>query len=229
MCFEWGMKHINTSQYYPCPILDERVNKNVKVALSIFHSEDQKNWDQYISELSLSFNLFTIDYSIGTTNKWFCSEKSARSPREYILVYGPARPLRCVGSSSAVGVSELMWSVTLETGGLLTADHPAWLMGRLGMNSGCVGDVPHKRLRYGTFWGEGCSRLSRSNTLEQRVRMVQWAARKWRVNQLLRASWRILRRRFFDAGSGVRGPGSGVRGGLFHASGLVRPRVKLQT
>ncbi|KAJ8885492.1 hypothetical protein PR048_011690 [Dryococelus australis] len=56
ICFEWEMKHINTCPYYPFPNLVDRVNKNVKVALSIFHNHGHHCCDQNIWELSLVFN-----------------------------------------------------------------------------------------------------------------------------------------------------------------------------
>ncbi|KAJ8894240.1 hypothetical protein PR048_006852 [Dryococelus australis] len=56
MCFELGVKHVNMSPYYPCPNLVEWVNKNIKVALRIFHNSEQHGWNLNISELSLAFN-----------------------------------------------------------------------------------------------------------------------------------------------------------------------------
>ncbi|KAJ8871626.1 hypothetical protein PR048_027953 [Dryococelus australis] len=57
MCFEWGVRHVNMIPYYPSPNLVECVNKNVMLALSIFHNSDQCGWDLNISQLSLAFNL----------------------------------------------------------------------------------------------------------------------------------------------------------------------------
>ncbi|KAJ8884718.1 hypothetical protein PR048_016576 [Dryococelus australis] len=56
MCFEWGIKHITTSLYYPRPNFVERVNKNVKVALSICHNHNHPSWEENIAELYLAFN-----------------------------------------------------------------------------------------------------------------------------------------------------------------------------
>ncbi|KAJ8888810.1 hypothetical protein PR048_008302 [Dryococelus australis] len=53
---QWGIKHVNTSPYYPCPNLVERLNKNVKVALHIFHNSDQHHWDTNLPELNITFN-----------------------------------------------------------------------------------------------------------------------------------------------------------------------------
>ncbi|KAJ8878172.1 hypothetical protein PR048_022639 [Dryococelus australis] len=49
-------QHITTDPYYQFPNLVKRVNKNVKVALSIFHNHDHHSWDESISELYLAFN-----------------------------------------------------------------------------------------------------------------------------------------------------------------------------
>ncbi|KAJ8886406.1 hypothetical protein PR048_012617 [Dryococelus australis] len=56
LCFECGVKHIPMSSYYPCPNIVERVNINVKVALHIFHNNDQRGWDRNLPELCLTFN-----------------------------------------------------------------------------------------------------------------------------------------------------------------------------
>ncbi|KAJ8868595.1 hypothetical protein PR048_030133 [Dryococelus australis] len=59
MCFEWGIKHTNTSPHYPCPNIVERVKKNVKTTLRIFHSNDHCSWDINLPDLSLAFNSVT--------------------------------------------------------------------------------------------------------------------------------------------------------------------------
>jgi hypothetical protein len=56
MCLEYGIQHIQTSPYYPPPSHAERVNKNLKVALRIFHSQNQQSWDQNIHWFQLAFN-----------------------------------------------------------------------------------------------------------------------------------------------------------------------------
>jgi transposase InsO family protein len=37
LCFRWGITHITTTPYYPQASLAERVNRNLKSALKIFH------------------------------------------------------------------------------------------------------------------------------------------------------------------------------------------------
>ncbi|KAJ8878277.1 hypothetical protein PR048_018854 [Dryococelus australis] len=54
--FEWRIKRITTNPYYPCQNLVERVDKDVKVALSIFHSHVHWSWDENMAELNLTFN-----------------------------------------------------------------------------------------------------------------------------------------------------------------------------
>jgi len=41
LCFRWGITHITTTPYYPQGSLAERVNRNLKSALKIFHHESQ--------------------------------------------------------------------------------------------------------------------------------------------------------------------------------------------
>jgi hypothetical protein len=41
LCFRWGLTHITTTPYYPQASLAERVNRNLKAALKIFHHESQ--------------------------------------------------------------------------------------------------------------------------------------------------------------------------------------------
>jgi transposase InsO family protein len=44
-CFQWGIKRINTTPYYPQASLAERVMRNLKAALRIIHNQSQKMWD----------------------------------------------------------------------------------------------------------------------------------------------------------------------------------------
>jgi transposase InsO family protein len=46
LCFRWGVNHITTSPYYPQGSLAERVNRNLKSALKIFHHRSQNTWDE---------------------------------------------------------------------------------------------------------------------------------------------------------------------------------------
>jgi len=56
LCFRWGVSHITTTPYYPQGSLAERVNRNLKSALKIFHHESQNTWDEYLPWLAFAFN-----------------------------------------------------------------------------------------------------------------------------------------------------------------------------
>lgn len=56
MCLKYGIRHITTSPYYPAPSHAERANKNIKVAMRIFHSQDHTDWDKNISLFQIAFN-----------------------------------------------------------------------------------------------------------------------------------------------------------------------------
>ena len=56
LCFRWGIEHLTTSPYYPQASLAERVNRNLKAALKIFHHSSQKGWDVDLPCLSTAFN-----------------------------------------------------------------------------------------------------------------------------------------------------------------------------
>ncbi|KAJ8885664.1 hypothetical protein PR048_011862 [Dryococelus australis] len=65
------MKHVNTSPYYPCPNLVERINNNAKLALSMFHSVDQRSWDDDLPELNLALNSISHSATGFSPNKVF--------------------------------------------------------------------------------------------------------------------------------------------------------------
>jgi hypothetical protein len=56
LCFSWGCRHITTSPYYPEASQVERFNKNLKVALTIYHNAQHTHWDNYLGSLTLAFN-----------------------------------------------------------------------------------------------------------------------------------------------------------------------------
>jgi len=56
LCFRWGIEHTTSTPCYPQASLAERVNRNLKSALKIFHEESQSSWDEDLSWLSLPFN-----------------------------------------------------------------------------------------------------------------------------------------------------------------------------
>jgi hypothetical protein len=66
LCFRRGVEHITTMPYYPQASLAERVNRNLKSALKIFHSESQEKWDEDLPCLSLAFNT-AVHESTGST------------------------------------------------------------------------------------------------------------------------------------------------------------------
>jgi hypothetical protein len=52
-CFSWGIRHIITSTFYPQV---GRFNRNLKVALTIYHNSQHTRWDEHLSSLALAFN-----------------------------------------------------------------------------------------------------------------------------------------------------------------------------
>lgn len=66
MCFKWGTKHVRTSPHNPCPNQVERVHRNLKIALQIFHHDNQRSWDTNLHVLALAFNT-GVHESTGTT------------------------------------------------------------------------------------------------------------------------------------------------------------------
>ena len=56
LCFRWGVKHIFKTPYYPQAPLAERVNRNLKAGLKIYHHELQGIWDEYLPLLAFAFN-----------------------------------------------------------------------------------------------------------------------------------------------------------------------------
>ena len=56
LCFSWGIRHITTSAYYPQASQVERFNRNLKVALVIYHNSQHTHWDEHLSSLALAFN-----------------------------------------------------------------------------------------------------------------------------------------------------------------------------
>jgi len=71
LCFRWGINHYTTTPYYPQASLAERVNRNLKDALKIFHPASQVSWDEDLSLLSLAFNTAAHESHKGTPDKFF--------------------------------------------------------------------------------------------------------------------------------------------------------------
>ena len=79
LCFRWGIAHITTTPYYPQASLAERVNRNLKSALKIFHHEAQEMWDSDLPWLSMAFNTSTHESTKCTPDKLFLG-REMRSP-----------------------------------------------------------------------------------------------------------------------------------------------------
>jgi hypothetical protein len=56
LCFKWGTEHITTTPYYPRGSLAERVNRNLKSALKIYHSTSQDKWDVDLPWIATALN-----------------------------------------------------------------------------------------------------------------------------------------------------------------------------
>lgn len=55
-CFKQGIRHITTTAYYPKASFAERVNRNLKAALCIYHAKKPTRWDTTIPWLNQAFN-----------------------------------------------------------------------------------------------------------------------------------------------------------------------------
>jgi len=63
------VNYINMTPYYLQASLVERVNRNLKSALKIFHHESQNSWDEDLPLLSVTFNTATHE-SYHVTTPW---------------------------------------------------------------------------------------------------------------------------------------------------------------
>ena len=91
-CFQWGIKRINTTPYYPQASLAERVMRNLKAALKIFHNQSQRMWDNKLHYLAFAFNSA-------------CHESTKMCPSKLFLGRGLNTPLENVGDLTEVLVS----------------------------------------------------------------------------------------------------------------------------
>jgi hypothetical protein len=55
-CFSWDIRHVTTSPYYPQASQVERFNRNLKVALTIYHNFQHDRWDKNLHSLQMTFN-----------------------------------------------------------------------------------------------------------------------------------------------------------------------------
>jgi hypothetical protein len=81
LCFRWGVKHLTTTPYYPQASLAERVNRNLKSALKVFHHSSQKIWDEDLPWISMAFNTATHESTQATPDTLFLG-RALRSPLE---------------------------------------------------------------------------------------------------------------------------------------------------
>ena len=65
------MEHITTTPYYPQASLAERVNRNLKSALKIFHYQTQNAWDEDLPWLSVAFNTAVHESTKATPDALF--------------------------------------------------------------------------------------------------------------------------------------------------------------
>lgn len=79
-CMDLGIKHIHTSPYYPKPSHTERQNKNIGVALRVFHAGRNEEWDRQLHLFQVAFNSAK-------------HESTGTSPAELFLGYPIATPL----------------------------------------------------------------------------------------------------------------------------------------
>jgi len=56
MCFRWGIGHLPTTPDYLQSSLAERVHRNLKSALKIYHHESQNLWNDILPWLGLGLN-----------------------------------------------------------------------------------------------------------------------------------------------------------------------------
>jgi hypothetical protein len=106
-CFKWGVAHITTTPYYPQASLAERVIRNVKCALKIFHHNSQDTWDRDLPWLSLAFNT-AVHESTGCTRDKLFFGREIGFPLEIRWDLSPLR-----GDCSVSG-DKLFWIRTFE-------------------------------------------------------------------------------------------------------------------
>jgi len=90
LCFRWGVDHIYTTPYYPQASLAERVNRNLKSALKIFHHNSENIWDEDLPHLAFAFNTALHESTQSTSDLLFLGRK-IRSP---LILFGIFPPLR---------------------------------------------------------------------------------------------------------------------------------------
>jgi hypothetical protein len=107
LCFRWGITHITTTPYYPQASLAERVNRNLKAALKIFHHESQATWDEDLAWLGLGFNTAVHESTKSTPDRLFLG-------RELKCPLITRWDLTTVNAENADGASRAFWMKAYE-------------------------------------------------------------------------------------------------------------------
>jgi RNase H-like domain found in reverse transcriptase/Reverse transcriptase (RNA-dependent DNA polymerase)/Integrase zinc binding domain/Integrase core domain/Aspartyl protease len=71
MCLSWGIKHVKTTTHHPQANMVERVNRNLKYALTIYVEHDHTTWDLFLPYLRYAFNSSTHETTLETAGKLF--------------------------------------------------------------------------------------------------------------------------------------------------------------
>lgn len=109
MCFQWGIKHIRTSAYNPNPNLVERVHRNLKMALQIYHHMHQASWDTNLQLLTMAFNSGVHESTKTTAAKLFLGREMAH-PLEVQWDLGPA-----MGADCSTEDLQVIWERALKS------------------------------------------------------------------------------------------------------------------
>ncbi|KAJ8886923.1 hypothetical protein PR048_013137 [Dryococelus australis] len=100
LCFQWGIKHINTSPYYPCPNFVEILNKSIMVTLSFLHNLFMLLTRLCISRDGFSPNKIFLDansYQAGDLVACSCKKMEHFSAKLCMPYDGPKKILRFLG------------------------------------------------------------------------------------------------------------------------------------
>lgn len=107
-CLEYGITHIFTSPYQPTSNMVERYNKEIKIAIRIFHSEHQRYWDENIHWFQMAFNTAR-------------NESTRSTPSRLMLGRDISHPLelhwnldKLVGDPGPGRTTDQEWAVALE-------------------------------------------------------------------------------------------------------------------
>ena len=105
--FSLGIEHITTTPYYPQASLAERVNRNLKAALKIFHHKAQNTWDENLCQLSMAFNIAVHESTRSTPDILFLG-REMKTPLEVRWDLGS------VNAGQTDGNNQSFWSRAYE-------------------------------------------------------------------------------------------------------------------